>query len=50
MHDWCRDNGAAGEWEQHGRVDDRRDERGIRIDFARFYFMDSADAERFRRE
>ena len=50
MHDWCHDHVAAGEWEAHGHSDDRRDERGIHIDFARFYFMHKADAEKFRRE
>jgi hypothetical protein len=50
MHDWCHDQVAAGQWEQHGHSDDRRDERGIWIDFCRFYFMDEADAEAFRRE
>jgi len=50
MDHWCHDNVAAGSWEQHAHSDERRDELGIRIDFARFYFMDEADAENFRRE
>jgi len=50
MHNWCHDNVVAGTWEEHAHSDDRRDERGIKIDFARFYFRNEADAERFRRE
>jgi len=48
MHDWCFDNIAAGEWEEHAHSDDRRDGDGVRIDFARFYFMNQSDAEAFR--
>lgn len=50
MHAWCRKNIAAGQWEQHGHRDnEQRDDRGIPIDFARFYFVSEADAEAFRR-
>jgi hypothetical protein len=46
---WCRANVALG-WEQHGFMDKkRRDERGIPIDYARFYFVSDADAEAFRK-
>jgi len=50
MHNWCHENLAAGTWEEHAHSDERRDERGIKINFARFYFRDGADAEAFRRE
>jgi len=41
---------TAGAWAQHGFMDKkRRDERGIPIDYARFYFMDEAVAEAFKR-
>jgi hypothetical protein len=50
MHNWCYDHVLPGGWEEHGHSDDRRDDRGIRIDFCRFYFMDEADAEAFRRD
>jgi len=50
MHNWCFDDVQAGAWEEHAHSDDRRDSNGIRIDFCRFYFMDEADAERFRRQ
>lgn len=47
---WCHANVAAGAWAQRGFMDKkRRDERGIPIDYARFYFMDEAVAEAFRR-
>lgn len=47
---WCRENIAAGAWAQHGLVDKRRrDDRGIPIDFARWYFANEADAEAFDR-
>ena len=49
MHSWCHDHVAAGTWEEHAHSDERRDERGIKINFARFYFSDQVDAERFRR-
>jgi hypothetical protein len=46
---WCRENVTLG-WEQHGFMDKkRRDERGIPIDYARFYFVSDADAEAFRK-
>ena len=46
---WCHANVAAGAWARHGFMDKkRRDERGIPIDFARWYFMDAADADAFR--
>ena len=50
IHSWCHDHVAAGTWEEHAHSDDRLDADGIRIDFARFYFRDEADAERFRQE
>jgi hypothetical protein len=50
MHAWCETNVAAGEW-AHASVTDRnrRDDRGIPMSFARFYFMDEMAAEAFRR-
>jgi hypothetical protein len=46
---WCRENVSAGAWEEHSFMDKkRRDQRGIPIDFARFYFANAADAEAFR--
>jgi hypothetical protein len=50
MHNWCYEHVLPGGWEEHGHSDERRDERGIRIDFCRFYFLDEAGAEAFRRE
>ena len=48
---WCQANVAAGAWEQHGFMDKkRRDERGIPIDYSRWYFLSDADAEAFRQE
>jgi len=48
---WCRDNVPAGAWAEHGFMDKkRRDERGIPIDFARFYFANAADADAFKRQ
>jgi hypothetical protein len=45
---WCRENVTLG-WEQHGYMDKkRRDERGIPIDFSRWYFVSDADAAAFR--
>ena len=35
MHDWCHNHVTAGTWEEHAHSDERRDSRGIRIDFAR---------------
>jgi hypothetical protein len=50
MLQWCRENIAAGAWQQHGFMDKtRRDDNGIPIDYARWYFMSEADAEAFRR-
>ena len=47
---WCHANIAAGNWAQHGFMDrKRRDEQGIPIDFARFYFANAADADAFKR-
>jgi len=50
MHNRCHDHVDAGTWEEHAHRDERCDERGTRIDFARFYFRDEADADAFRRE
>ena len=50
MHNWCHDNIDAGRWEEHAHSDDRRDNDGIRLDFCRFYILDEADADKFRRE
>ena len=47
MHEWCRENVAASAWDQHGHSERRKGEAPI--DYARFYFMDEADAEAFRR-
>ena len=47
---WCRANIASDAWAQHGFMDkQRRDERGMPIDYARFYFLHKSDAEEFRR-
>jgi hypothetical protein len=47
---WCRDNVAAGAWQQREFVDKaRRDEQGVPIDFTRWYFLNEADAEVFSR-
>jgi hypothetical protein len=47
---WCREHVAAGAWAQHGYMDKkRRDDRGIPIDFTRWYFMDAADADAFKK-
>ncbi len=48
MLDWCRANIAAGDWTQHGRGERRPGD--VPQDFARFYFVDSVDAETFRRK
>ena len=41
---WCQANVAAGASAQHGFMDrKRRDDRGIPIDFARWYFLNDAD-------
>ena len=49
MVTWCRDNVPAGTWEEHSFIDKtRRDERGIPIDFARFYFTREVDAAAFQ--
>jgi len=47
MLDWCRENVLAGTWAQHHHSERRKGEAPA--DFARFYFMDEADAEVFRR-
>lgn len=50
MPAWCHANVAAGAWAQHGFVDKKcRDERGIPIDFTRWYFISEADAGVFNR-
>jgi hypothetical protein len=47
---WCHANVAAGAWAQHGHMDKkRRDDHGIPIGFARWYFMSEADAEAFKK-
>ena len=49
MLQWCRDNVPNGAWEEHAFMDkNRRDERGIPIDFSRFYFMREIDAAAFK--
>ena len=48
MHQWCRENVAAGAWAEHGHQVRRKGERPI--DFARWYFANEADAEAFRRQ
>jgi hypothetical protein len=49
LHDWCRAHVAAGQWSQHGFRDKaRRDDRGVALEFTRWYFMTAADAEAFR--
>jgi hypothetical protein len=41
---------TAGQWEQHGFADKaRRDDRGLALEFTRWYFMTAADADAFRR-
>jgi hypothetical protein len=51
MVTWCRDNVPSGAWEEHSFMDkNRRDERGIPLDFARFYFMREADAAAFKQQ
>jgi hypothetical protein len=48
VHDWCGAHVAAGQWEQHGFLDKaRRDDRGVALEFTRWYFMTAADAEAF---
>jgi hypothetical protein len=50
MLTWCRDNVPKGAWEEHSFMDkSRRDERGVPIDFCRFYFMQETDAVAFTR-
>ena len=51
MYEWCREHTTAGTWEHHAFTDPKRlDDRGIPIDFARFYFLNETDAKAFRRE
>jgi len=45
--DWCRENIAAGAWNEHGRSERRKGEAPA--DFARFYFINEAAAAAFRR-
>jgi len=50
LHDWCRAHVAAGQWAQHGFQDRaRNDDRGVALEFTRWYFMTATDAEAFRR-
>jgi hypothetical protein len=50
LHDWCRVHVAAGQWAQQGYRDRaRRDDRGVALEFTRWYFMAAADAEAFKR-
>src|SRR5262249_44932153 len=51
MMEWCRAHVTPAElWDSHGVRDWKlRDENGFPRDLARFYFMDQADAEVFRR-
>jgi hypothetical protein len=47
MIDWC--GGRFADWTFHGVIDEhQRDERGIPIDFVRFYFIDEIAAQQFR--
>jgi hypothetical protein len=46
MVEWCRDNFQPDAWENHGHLERKAGE--IPVDFARFYFMEKADAELFR--
>jgi len=46
MHDWCRANITAGEWDKHGHSEKQPGQ--VAVDFARFYFMRDADAALFR--
>ena len=49
LHDWCRTHVAPGQWAQHGFVDKtRHDDRGVALEFTRWYFMAAADAEAFK--
>lgn len=50
LHDWCRAHIPAGQWDQHGFQDKaRRDDRGVALEFTRWYFMTAVDAEAFKR-
>jgi hypothetical protein len=49
LHEWCHAHIAAGQWAQHGFIA-RRDDRGVPLDFTRWYFMAASDAEAFRRQ
>jgi hypothetical protein len=49
LHDWCRAHVAAGQWAQHGFQDRaRHDDRGVALEFTRWYFMTASDADAFR--
>lgn len=45
---WCRANVPAGTWAQHHHSEGRLGEAAV--DCARFYFIEEADAEQFRRQ
>jgi hypothetical protein len=50
LHDWCRAHVATGQWAQHGFMDRaRRNDRGIALEFTRWYFMTAVDADAFKR-
>jgi hypothetical protein len=48
MRDWCYDNVAAGDWDEHEHSVPTLGEAPTQ--YARFYFMRKADAEAFRKQ
>jgi hypothetical protein len=51
MYEWCRKHATTGTWEHHAFTDTKRlDDRGIPMEFARFYFLNETDANAFRRD
>ena len=48
MLQWCRVNFGAGDWAEHNHSE--RPISGARADFARFYFLNEADADAFRQQ
>jgi hypothetical protein len=47
MMTWCRQHVPVGVWAQHGHSEGNN--RNRPIDFARWYFLNKADAEAFRK-
>jgi hypothetical protein len=47
MLDWCRFHVAADAWAEHGHSERRKGEASLFL--ARFYFMNEADAEAFKK-